>query len=69
MKRRRVDPGKAAQAAMGGFYDRIEVTRANWPTCSRCGEPSTMIGQDGECLRCLLDRKRQAREATGQGPF
>ena len=37
-----------------------------WATCSRCGIRTALVGQDGECLRCLLERWREAR-ATGGG--
>lgn len=71
-RRRRVDPSKAATAALGGFYSKIEVTRAGWPTCSRCGTRTALVDlESGECLRCKVESRRQAREgSTGTaGPF
>lgn len=54
---------KAAKRGGGdpGWYARIPVvdTRA---ACSRCGTRSGLIGQDGECLRCRLERRKAARE-------
>jgi len=71
-RRRRPRPDKAAASALGGFYSRIEATRAGWPSCSTCGRKTAMVDvEHGECLRCRMDRMRQAREAvpdTG-GPF
>ena len=65
MAKRRVPPDKARAAIMGsGFYTRIVPSEANRKTCSKCGAYSTMIGQDGECLKCLLERRKAAREAS-----
>jgi len=70
-RRRRVDPGKARQAAAGGsWYERI-TPRTPWETCSRCGGRSTVVGKDGECLKCLLERRKQAQKAIPEAgvPF
>lgn len=65
MKRRRVNPQKAAAAVLGGFYSRIEATQAGWPSCSSCGRKAALVDPEhGECLRCRMDRKRQAREGS-----
>ena len=45
----------------GGWYESIPVDD-NRPTCSRCGTRTTLIGQDGECLRCRLERRKAVRE-------
>ncbi len=69
-KRRRTIPADKARAAvMGGFYDRIVPSAAPCEKCVDCHEPTRMIGADGLCLKCRLERKRQAREATGQAGF
>jgi len=65
-RRRRIDPQRAQEAALGGFYERI-TPRTPWETCSRCGGKSTVIGQNGECLKCLLERKKEARADTRAG--
>lgn len=63
-RRRRIDPQKAAAAALGGFYSRIEATQAGWPSCSACGRKAALVDPERrECLGCQLERRRQAREA------
>jgi len=39
--------------------------------CSRCGGRSTVVGKDGECLKCLLERRKQAQKAIPEAgvPF
>ncbi len=49
---------------MGGFYDRIIVTQAGWSSCSSCGNKTALVDRNGECLRCLLERRKAAREAS-----
>ena len=68
-RRRRVDPGKAREAIMGGevslrgFYSRFPVPEKI--TCSRCNEERNSIGQeDGVCLRCRWEAKKEARVAA-----
>jgi len=73
MKRKRhhtVSPAKARQAATGSFYERI-VPKSPWQECSRCGGRSTVVGKDGECLKCLLERRKQAQKAIPEAgvPF
>ena len=60
MKRRRaINPAKARQAALGSFYDRIEVTQAGWPTCSTCGRQAAIVDLERlECMRCKVERKK-----------
>jgi hypothetical protein len=53
MNRRKTDKG-------GGWYESIPVDD-NRPTCPRCGPRTTMIGQDGECLRCQMEPRQEAR--------
>jgi hypothetical protein len=49
-----------------GWYAWIRTLNSR-ATCSRCGIRTALVGQDGdECLRCLLERWREAR-ATGEG--
>jgi hypothetical protein len=66
MKKKRhrvIDPRKARAAAGGGggsFYDRIMPSEATRTACSKCRTYSTLIGADGECLKCRL----QERAAT-----
>jgi hypothetical protein len=75
--RRRIRPDKASRAALGevalrGFYSRIEVTQAAWPSCSTCGRKTALVDQEhGESLRCRMERRKQAREAAPEagGPF
>jgi hypothetical protein len=70
-RRRRVDPKRAQEAALGGFYSRIEATQAGWPSCATCGRKTALVDGNGECIRCALERKRQARETAPEagGPF
>ena len=66
-RHRTIDPRKARAAAGGGggsFYDRIVPAEASRTACSKCGIPSTLIGADGECLRCRLEKRKAAREAA-----
>ena len=62
------DHGKTQAAAGGdpGWYASIvpaeTVAQTVGATCSKCGIHSTMLGSDGECLRCRLDRRKAARE-------
>jgi hypothetical protein len=64
-RRRRIDPQRAREAALGGFYDRIEVTRAGWPSCATCGRKTALVDPEhGECLRCQLERRKAARGAS-----
>lgn len=63
---------EASAAAVGnGFYDRIMPSKTGKRPCLRCGEHTALIGQGGECLRYLLERRRHAREAVTEasGPF
>jgi|GEM_PF-5593992 len=49
----------------GGWY--ASITPAPTPTaaCSRCGTRTAYLDQErSECLRCVLERRKQAREAT-----
>lgn len=70
MKKKRhrvIDPQRARQAAGGGggsFYDRIIPSEATRTTCTRCGTSSALIGADGECLKCRLQERKAAREAS-----
>jgi len=62
-----IDPRRARQAAGGGggsFYDRIVPTQTARAACSKCGIPSTLIGVDGECLKCRLQERTAAPEAS-----
>ena len=48
------------RAVGGGFYDKIIPTQTTRTTCSRCGIPTTLIGVDGECLKCRLQARKAA---------
>lgn len=66
MKKKRhrvIDPQRARTAVGGGgsFYDRIIPAETTRTACSKCGTHSTLIGQDGECLRCRLERRKEVR--------
>jgi len=64
-RHRTIDPRKARAASGGGggsFYDRIIPSEATRSACSNCGGYSTLIGANGECLKCRLDRRRTVRE-------
>jgi hypothetical protein len=68
MKRKRhrtIDPAKAAAAAGGdpGWYRSIPVVD-NRPTCTKCGTRTALLGLDGECLKCRLQERTAAREAS-----
>jgi len=64
-RRRRIDPQRAQEAALGGFYSRIEATQAGWPNCSACGRKTALVDKEhGECLRCQIERRKAAREAS-----
>jgi len=64
-RRKRIDPRKAAASAGGdpGWYRSIPVVDTR-VTCAKCGTPSTLIGAGGECLRCRIEKRKAAREAT-----
>ena len=73
MKRRRtIDPRRAAASAGGdpGWYRSIPVVE-NRAACSKCGTPSTLIGLDGVCLRCRLERRETVGDTAPEtaGPF
>lgn len=63
----RVDPAKARAAAGGsprGWYARIEVAQQVYSCCGICGAESATVPRAGEpCLKCRLERRKQAREA------
>jgi hypothetical protein len=63
-RRRRIDPGRAQEAVLGGFYSRIEATQAGWPSCATCGRKTALVDPEGECLRCMMERRKAAREAS-----
>lgn len=66
MSKRRIQPDKAAASVGGdpGWYAGIPTPESSWATCPRCGIKTTLIGQDGECLRCRLEKRKAAREAA-----
>jgi hypothetical protein len=48
-----------------GWYRSIPVNTTGWPTCSRCGVKVSVVDHiDGECLRCRMEKKKAAREAS-----
>jgi len=75
MKRRRVDPQRAQEAALGGevaargWYSRIPEPETTWPECSACGTKARILdAEHKECIKCQVRRARQARTGTA-GPF
>ena len=49
-----------------GFYSRFSVPEKI--TCKRCGEERNSVGQeDGMCLKCRWEAKKEARAATRAG--
>jgi transposase len=49
----------------GGWYARITPTPTTTATCSRCGTKTAYLDQQhSECLRCVLERRKAAREAS-----
>lgn len=70
-KRHRViDPAKARVAAGGriGWHDRIIPAQKTLVACSKCGTRTSMIGPDGECLRCRLERRKAASSPEEGSP-
>lgn len=71
-KRHRViDPARARAAAGGGggsFYDRIAPAQTTRAACPRCGARTTLLGLDGECLRCRLERRNDAFREQASTP-
>src|SRR3989304_4717907 len=67
-RRRRVDPRKAAAAALGGevtlrgWYSRIPEPETTWEPCLTCGTPARILSREhSECIRCQVQRARAAR--------
>jgi len=48
-----------------GWYASIIPAEATRTACSRCGTKTAYLDQQhSECLRCVLERRKSAREAT-----
>jgi len=48
-----------------GWYRSIPVDRTGWPACTRCGVKTSVVDHlDGECLRCRMEKRKAAREAS-----
>jgi hypothetical protein len=41
-----------------GWYASIIPAEATRTACLKCGTHSTLIGKDGECLRCRLAHRK-----------
>ena len=62
-RHKRIDPELARKMAGGdpGWYrDIIVPTQTPRAACSKCGTRSTLIGADGECLKCRLQARKAA---------
>lgn len=70
MAKRRIRPDRAAASVGGprGWYARIEGTHTSRTACSACGTYSTLIGADGACLKCTLERRKAERKIEGDAP-
>jgi hypothetical protein len=72
-RRRRIPADVAARAALGevslrGFYSRIPEPETTWEKCASCGAPARILSREHkECIRCQVQRAKQARAASG--PF
>jgi hypothetical protein len=67
MKWRRIDPAKAAAAAGGdpGWYAAIPVPKHEHYRCGICdAESATVPATGGLCLKCRLQERTAAREAS-----
>ena len=59
------DRRKTDKGGDPGWYRSIPVNTTGWPTCSRCGVKVSVVDHvDGECLRCRIEKRTAAREAT-----
>ena len=48
-----------------GWYAAIIPAETITATCSRCGTRTVYLDQEhSECLRCVLERRKAAREAS-----
>jgi hypothetical protein len=48
-----------------GWYARITPSPTTTATCSRCGAKTAYLDQQhSECLKCVLERRTAAREAS-----
>jgi ribosomal protein L37E len=53
------------KADKGNWYANITPTPTTTAACSRCGTKTAYLDQQhSECLKCVLERRKQAREAT-----
>ena len=71
MKRRRIDPGKAAVLVLGGevemrgFYSRMPEPETTWGKCSACETRARILDPEhNECIKCQVQRVRRKREAS-----
>jgi hypothetical protein len=66
-RRRRIDPAKARAATGGGigWYERIPTPARTFYSCGKCGTESATVPGPGEpCLKCRLQERTAAREAS-----
>lgn len=74
MKRRRIDPRRAAASAGGdpGWYRSTPLLKQESHCCGQCGAESATVAGPGEpCLICKLKARQPAGETDPEtaGPF
>ena len=68
-RKRRLPADKVREVVTGNWYQRVPIPpESTWPKCSSCSTPARILDADhGECLRCRIVRKKEARLAGRAG--